>query len=164
MNKLKKIIILYLLLGILLMSKEYTKKELIEIVEKNEKFECVPDKKVIKFEGINFVGNLDENGKPYGEWKLKNNFIKQCFLDNEILGYEKGRYFSKSNEKMYMIISYENVNSNVNKNEISIQFFMYEKDGIKSYFLTKRNEKYEMGNKILTVTENIPLYNLVVIK
>ena len=85
-------------------------------------------------------------------------------MDNEILGYEKGRYFSKSNEKMYMIISYENVNSNVNKNEISIQFFMYEKDGIKSYFLTKRNEKYEMGNKILTVTENIPLYNLVVIK
>ena len=46
---------------------------IIRIIEKNEKYECVPNKKVKEIEwelnGQSFIGHLDENGERYGEFR-----------------------------------------------------------------------------------------------
>lgn len=151
-----KKIFLILFLSFLIFSKEYSKKDLIQIVEENEKFECISDKKIIRFEGINFIGHLDEEGKPYGEWKLKDDRIRQCFLENEKITYEKEQYFSKRNEKIDMTISYTSS---------TIQLFIKDDTGVKNYFLKREKNKYKIiKNQLMTLTESIPLYNLIVVK
>ena len=71
-----KVTIIFLLFGTLLFSANYPKEKIIRIIEKNEKYECVPDKKVRKIgwelNGQSFIGHLDENGERYGEFKEVN--------------------------------------------------------------------------------------------
>ena len=59
-----KITIIFLLFGTLLFSENYPKEKIIRIIEKNEKYECVPDKKVRKIgwelNGQSFIGHLDQ--------------------------------------------------------------------------------------------------------
>ena len=43
-----KVTIIFLLFGTLLFSANYPKEKIIRIIEKNEKYECIPDKKVRK--------------------------------------------------------------------------------------------------------------------
>ena len=47
----KKILLIYLLFNLCIFSKEYTKKELIELIEKNKNFECNPTRKKFKIIG-----------------------------------------------------------------------------------------------------------------
>ena len=157
-----KKILIFSIFSILSFSKNYTIKEVIKIITENEKFECNPDKKIIKFEGVNFIGHLDEFGKPYGEWKLRDNSIMQCFLDNEKIGYESGRYFSKRNNEFSLLISYSDEK---NEDATFIQFIAEPILDNKVYLFSRKNGKYKLiKNKIMTLTENIPLYNLVVIE
>ena len=44
----EKVTIIFLLFGTLLFSANYPKEKIIQIIEKNEKYECIPDKKVRK--------------------------------------------------------------------------------------------------------------------
>ena len=72
----EKITIIFLLFGTLLFSENYPKEKIIRIIEKNEKYECVPNKKVKEIEwelnGQSFIGHLYENGERYGEFKEVN--------------------------------------------------------------------------------------------
>ena len=43
-----KVTIIFLLFGTLLFSANYPKEKIILIIEKNEKYKCIPDKKVRK--------------------------------------------------------------------------------------------------------------------
>lgn len=57
----------------------YSEKEIINLIEKNKI--CQPSKKTFKIRK-NFIGHFNEDGKPYGEWSLKDGSIRQCFLEN----------------------------------------------------------------------------------
>ena len=91
----KKILLIYLLFNLCIFSKEYTKKELIELIEKNKNFECNPTRKKFKVVGENMTGYVDENDKPYGEWKNTDKSIRECFLDDVRIQYIKNDYFFK---------------------------------------------------------------------
>ena len=60
----KKILLIYLLFNLCIFSKEYTKKEFIELIEKNKNFECNPTRKKFKVVGENMTGYVDEDDKP----------------------------------------------------------------------------------------------------
>ena len=100
----KKILLIYLLFNLCIFSKEYTKKEFIELIEKNKNFECNPTRKKFKVVGENMTGYVDEDDKPYGEWKNSDESIRECFLDDVRIQYIKNDYFFKRTEEFTLII------------------------------------------------------------
>ena len=91
-------------MNLCIFSKEYTKKELVELIEKNKNFECNPTRKKFKIAGENMTGYVDEDDKPYGEWKNTDESIRECFLDDVRIQYIKDDYFLKRTEKFTLII------------------------------------------------------------
>ena len=128
----KKILLIYLLFNLCIFSKEYTKKELIELIEKNKNFECNPTRKKFKIIGENMTGYVDEDDKPYGEWKNTDESIRECFLDDVRIQYIKNDYFFKRTEKFTLIIidkksKNEKIISLFIENEKEIYYFKYKK-------------------------------------
>ena len=132
-----KITMIFLLFGTLLFSENYPKEKIIQIIEKNEKYECVPDKKVRKIgwelNGQSFIGHLDENGERYGEFKeVNDDALRECYLEDEYINYYKNRYFYKENKKISLIVSYGEKKDNIqlilkNTKDIREVYFLSEK-------------------------------------
>ena len=106
-----KVTIIFLLFGTLLFSANYPKEKIIQIIEKNEKYECIPDKKVRKIgwelNGQSFIGHLDEKEEQYGEFReADDDTLRECHLEDEYINYYKNRYFYKENKKISLIVSY----------------------------------------------------------
>lgn len=79
----------------------------LKIALENIEYKCNPTQKTIKFEGIDFVGHLNEDGKPYGEWYLKGSDDRQCFLENEqILNYKDNNLLITETENYQIIYGY----------------------------------------------------------
>lgn len=78
----KKILLIYLLLSLCLFSQKNLEKEIIKLIEKNKNFECNPTRKKFKVVREDITGYVDENDKPYGEWKNRDESIRECFLDD----------------------------------------------------------------------------------
>lgn len=100
----KKILLIYLLLSLCLFSQKNLEKEIIKLIEKNKNFECNPTRKKFKVVGENMTGYVDEDDKPYGEWKNTDESIRECFLDDVRIQYIKNDYFLKRTEKFTLII------------------------------------------------------------
>ena len=47
---------------------------------------------------------VDEDDKPYGEWKNTDKSIRECFLDDVRIQYVEGEYFYKSNNNFTLLI------------------------------------------------------------
>lgn len=77
------------------------KNKVLTLALNNLSYSCNTSKKIIKFEGIDFIGHLDTDGKPYGEWYLKDMSIRQCFLENEEM-YDYKDVFVKQTEDYYL--------------------------------------------------------------
>ena len=117
-------------MNLCIFSKEYTKKEFIELIEKNKNFECNPTRKKFKIAGENMTGYVDEDDKPYGEWKNTDESIRECFLDDVRIQYIKNDYFFKRTEKFTLIIidkksKNEKIISLFIENEKEIYYFKY---------------------------------------
>ena len=128
----KKILLIYLLFNLCIFSKEYTKKELIELIEKNKNFECNPTRKKFKVIGENMTRYVEEDDKPYGEWKNTDESIRECFLDDVRIQYIKNDYFFKRTEKFTLIIideksKNEKIISLSIENDKEIYYFKYKK-------------------------------------
>ena len=153
----KKITIIFLLFGTLLFSENYPKEKIIRIIEKNEKYECVPNKKVKEIEwelnGQSFIGHLDENGERYGEFKeVNDDTLRECYLEDEHINYYKNRYFYKENKKISLIVSYGEKKDN-------IQLILKNaKDIRKVYFFERKGKKYKSKNLIITFDPAIIFY------
>ena len=113
--EMRKILLIYLFLNLCIFSKEYTKKELVELIEKNKNFECNPTRKKFKVVGENMTGYVDEDDKPYGEWKNTDESIRECFLDDVRIQYIKNDYFLKRTEKFTLIIIDKKIKMKNNK-------------------------------------------------
>ena len=152
-----KITIIFLLFGTLLFSENYPKEKIIRIIEKNEKYECVPNKKVKEIEwelnGQSFIGHLDENGERYGEFKeVNDDTLKECHLEDEYINYYKNRYFYKENKKISLIVSYGEKKDN-------IQLILKNTKDIREvYFFERKGKKYKRKNLIMTFDPAIIFY------
>ena len=152
-----KITMIFLLFGTLLFSENYPKEKIIRIIEKNEKYECVPDKKVRKIgwelNGQSFIGHLDENGERYGEFKeVNDDALRECYLEDEYINYYKNRYFYKENKKISLIVSYGEKKDN-------IQLILKNtKDISEVYFFERKGKKYKRKNLIMTFDPAIIFY------
>ena len=93
----RKILLIYLFLNLYLFSQKNLEKKIIKLIEKNKNFECNPTRKKFKVVGEDITGYVDENDKPYGEWKNRDESIRECFLDDVRIQYVEGEYFYKSN-------------------------------------------------------------------
>lgn len=123
--------------------------EYLKLALKNLEYKCNPAQKTIKFEGIDFVGHLNENGKPYGEWYLKGSDDRQCFLENEqILNYKSSSLLIKENEvySLYYSYGYEN----------TISLFM--KNENKGYMYKKIKGKYKQMINLVILYPALPVY------
>ena len=152
-----KITMIFLLFGTLLFSENYPKEKIIRIIEKNEKYECVPDKKVRKIgwelNGQSFIGHLDENGERYGEFKeVNDDALRECYLEDEYINYYKNRYFYKENKKISLIVSYGEKKDNIQL------ILKNEKDIRKVYFFERKGKKYKRKNLIMTFDPAIIFY------
>lgn len=136
----KKILLIYLFLNLCIFSKEYTKKELVELIEKNKNFECNPTRKKFKVVGENMTGYVDEDDKPYGEWKNTDESIRECFLDDVRIQYIKDDYFLKRTEKFTLIII-----DKKSKNEKIISLFIENEKEI--YYFKYKNGRYSQIKK-----------------
>ena len=148
-----KVTIIFLLFGTLLFSANYPKEKIIRIIEKNEKYECIPDKKVRKIRwelnGQSFIGHLDEKEKQYGE---DDDTLRECHLEDEYINYYKNRYFYKENKKISLIVSYC-------KKKDNIQLILKNaKDIRKVYFFERKGKKYKSKNLIMTFDPAIIFY------
>ena len=152
-----KITMIFLLFGTLLFSANYPKEKIIRIIEKNEKYECVPDKKVRKIgwelNEQSFIGHLDENGERYGEFKeVNDDALRECYLEDEYINYYKNRYFYKENKKISLIVSYGEKKDN-------IQLILKNVKGIRrAYFFERKGKKYKRKNLIMTFDPAIIFY------
>ena len=152
-----KITIIFLLFGTLLFSENYPKEKIIRIIEKNEKYECVPNKKVKEIEwelnGQSFIGHLDENGERYGEFKeVNDDALRECYLEDEYINYYKNRYFYKENKKISLIVSYGEKKDN-------IQLILKNTKDIREvYFFERKGKKYKRKNSIMTFDPAIIFY------
>ena len=152
-----KITMIFLLFGTLLFSENYPKEKIIQIIEKNEKYECVPNKKVKKIEwelnGQSFIGHLDENGERYGEFReIDDDTLRECYLEDGYINYYKNRYFYKENKKISLIVSYGEKKDN-------IQLILKDaKDTRKVYFFERKGKKYKRKNLIMTFDPAIIFY------
>ena len=134
----------------------YSEKEIINLIEKNKDFICQPSKKTFKIEGKNFIGHFNEDGKPYGEWSLKDRSIRQCFLENEEITDYKGNYFYKRNSHILLKITYEGTAHNI---------FITNKGRIKGYFFDKYEDRYVLRyGRILILKKIEPLYERMIIQ
>ena len=132
-----KVTIIFLLFGTLLFSANYPKEKIIRNIEKNEKYECIPDKKVRKIgwelNGQSFIGHLDEKEKQYGEFReADDDTLRECHLEDEYINYYKNRYFYKENKKISLIVSYGEKKDNIqlilnNVKDIRKVYFLSEK-------------------------------------
>jgi len=134
----KKILLIYLLFNLCIFSKEYTKKELIELIEKNKNFECNPTRKKFKVVGENMTGYVDEDDKPYGKWKNTDKSIRECFLDDVRIQYVEGEYFYKSNNNFILLIK-----DLKNKDEKYVEFNFKNTSIINPYYFKYKNGKYK---------------------
>lgn len=133
-----KFFIIYLMLSLIAFS-TINKNEALEIALNNISYSCdIEDEKIIKFEGLDFIGHIDVEGNPYGEWYLKDLSIKQCFLkDKKIYDYED--VFTKETEDYYLLY---------NKNK-SI-YISFEKEHKSFYFESEGKGKYKfLPNRVL---------------
>ena len=151
----EKITIIFLLFGTLLFSENYPKEKIIRIIEKNEKYECVPDKKVRKIgwelNGQSFIGHL--NGERYGEFReIDDDTLRECYLEDGYINYYKNQYFYKENKKISLIVSYGEKKDN-------IQLILKNaKDIRKVYFFERKGKKYKSKNLIMTFDPAIIFY------
>ena len=111
----KKILLIYLLLSLCLFPEKNLEKEIIKLIEKNKNFECNPTRKKFKVVGENMTGYVDEDDKPYGEWKNTDESIRECFLDDVRIQYIKNDYFLKRTEKFTLIIIDKKIKMKNNK-------------------------------------------------
>ena len=121
----------------------------LKMALENIEYKCNPTQKTIKFEGIDFIGHLNENGKPYGEWYLKGSYDRQCFLENEqILNYKSSSLLIKENEtySLYYSYGYENI----------ISLFIKNKN--KSYMYKKIKGKYKQITNLAVLYPALPIY------
>ena len=152
-----KVTIIFLLFGTLLFSANYPKEKTIRIIEKNEKYECIPDKKVRKIgwelNGQSFIGHLDEKEKQYGEFReADDDTLRECHLEDEYINYYKNWYFYKENKKISLIVSYGEKKDN-------IQLILKNVKGIRrAYFFERKSKKYKKKNLIMTFDPAIIFY------
>ena len=121
----------------------------LKIALENTEYKCNPIKKTIKFEGIDFIGHLNENGKPYGEWYLKGSKSRQCFLETEkILDYKDDNLLITETENYQIIYGY------------GYEKFIYMviKNKNKTYLYKKIDDKYKYITKGVFLFTALILY------
>ena len=134
----KKILLIYLLLSLCLFSQKNLEKEIIKLIEKNKNFECNPTRKKFKVVREDITGYVDENDKPYGEWKNRDESIRECFLDDVRIQYVEGEYFYKSNNNFTLLIK-----DLENKKEKYVEFNFKNTSMINPHYFKYKNGKYK---------------------
>jgi len=71
-----------------------------------------------KLDDITDTVNVDENDKPYGEWKNRDESIRECFLDDVRIQYVEGEYFYKSNNNFIEAFKILNIKPTNDKQKI----------------------------------------------
>ena len=136
----RKILLIYLFLNLCLFSQKNLEKKIIKLIEKNKNFECNPTRKKFKVVGENMTGYVDEDDKPYGEWKNSNESIRECFLDDVRIQYIKNDYFFKRTEEFTLIII-----DKKSKNEKTISISI--ENGKEIYYFKYKNGRYSQIKK-----------------
>jgi len=112
-----------------------------------------------KVEGKTYIGHYDVNGKPAGEWKLKDGSVRQCFLKDGEITEVKGNYFKKISKNMDLLISYGNYGQ---RPAIDVYNVFVKKNGERTdnyLYLEKYNGKYSKKlGRLLLLDEIKPLY------
>ena len=136
----RKILLIYLFLNLCLFSQKNLEKKIIKLIEKNKNFECNPTRKKFKVVGENMTGYVDEDDKPYGEWKNSDESIRECFLDDVRIQYIKNDYFFKRTEEFTLIII-----DKKSKNEKTISISI--ENGKEIYYFKYKNGRYSQIKK-----------------
>lgn len=108
-----KKLILYTIISLNIFSLTEFERKLINEIE-NIHYECDTNKQeTIEIKGKNFVGNINNKGKLYGELYFTNfPDLKYCILEDEYKEYsisDRELYFSKENLENTNIIKYDNL-------------------------------------------------------
>lgn len=156
MNK----IMLYFIVSFCLFSTGYTKKELIKLIEDNSTYICNPTRKKEKVKSIpdskmEFTGYVDEDNKPYGEWKNLDGTIRECISDNEWIQEVKERYFQKRTSEIDIVIKY------TSKKDIKYISISFRNTGVTHQFKYEKGRYREINKGTpfsLHIIEIIPFY------
>ena len=117
-------------------------KRLIKKMEGSKNYSCKVSENLKKVEGKTYIGHYDVNGKPAGEWKLKDGSVRQCFLKDGEITEVKGNYGQRPAIDVYNVF--------VKKNGERTDNYLY---------LEKYNGKYSKKlGRLLLLDEIKPLY------
>ena len=134
-------------------------KKLIKRMEESKNYSCKVSENLKKVEGKTYIGHYDENGKPAGEWKLKDGSVRQCFLKDGEITEVKGNYFKKISKNMDLLISYGNYGQ---RPDIDVYNVFVKKNGERTdnyLYLERYNGKYSKKlGRLLLLDEIKPLY------